>query len=248
MPKRLGIIGAGVIGLELGSVWHRLGAEVVLLEAQPEFLKICDCQIAREALRLYRAQGLDIRLGARVMSSTVKRGKVELIYQDDAGAAHAETFDRLVVAVGRQPNTEGLFAGETELLLDEWGYVHVDQHCLSNVPGVYAVGDLVRGPMLAHKGAEEGVMVAERIAGGEARVNYDIIPAVIYTRPEIAWAGASEQALEAEGHAYRVGVFPCAANARAHAHGETAGLIRCSPTPKPTAFSACTCWRRTPPS
>lgn len=226
VPKRLGVIGAGVIGLELGSVWHRLGAEVVLLEAQKEFLSVCDRQIAREALRRFQAQGLDVRLGARVVACVVRRGRVELSYQDDAGKEHAEKFDRLIVAVGRDPNTEGLFAGETELLLDEWGYVHVDGFCLTNVPGVYAVGDLVRGPMLAHKGAEEGVMVVERIAGHDVRVNYDNIPSVIYTRPEIAWTGSNEQALKSAGRDYRVGTFPFAANARAHAHGDAAGLIK----------------------
>ena len=226
VPKRLGVIGAGVIGLELGSVWQRLGSEVVLLEAQKEFLSVCDRQIARDALRLFRAQGLDIRLGSRVTACAVKRGRVELAYQDEAGKEHAEKFDRLIVAVGRQPNTEGLFASETELLLDEWGFVHVDQHCLTNVPGVHAVGDLVRGPMLAHKGAEEGIMVVERIAGHDARVNYDAIPSVIYTRPEIAWAGATEQDLKAAGRGYRVGTFPFAANARAHAHGDPAGTVK----------------------
>lgn len=226
VPRRLGVIGAGVIGLELGSVWRRLGAEVVLLEAQAEFLNVCDRQIAREALRGFRAQGLTIRLGARVTGCEVKDGAVELEYQDEQGQAHAETFDRLIVAVGRQPNTDGLCATETGLLLDEWGFVHVDRHCLSNLPCVYAVGDLVRGPMLAHKGAEEGVMVVERIAGRETAVNYDTIPSVIYTEPEIAWAGATEQGLTATGAAYRSGVFPFAANGRAHAHGETTGLVK----------------------
>lgn len=226
VPKRLGVIGAGVIGVELGSVWRRLGAEVVLLEAQTDFLSVCDRQVAREALRLFRTQGLDIRLGARVTGCAVKRGKVELDYQDDAGVEHTEKFDRLIVAVGRQPNTDGLFASETGLLLDEWGFVHVDAYCLTSVPGVYAVGDLVRGPMLAHKGAGEGIMVVERIAGHHARVNYETIPSVIYTQPEIAWAGATEQSLEAEGVAHRTGVFPFAANARAHAQGEPAGFVK----------------------
>lgn len=226
VPKRLGVIGGGVIGLELGSVWRRLGADVVVLEAQKEFLSVCDRQIAREALRSFRAQGLDIRLGARVTQCGIKRGRVELGYQDEVGGEHAEKFDRLIVAVGRQPNTEGLFASEAGLLLDEWGFVHVDSCCLTSVPGVYAVGDLVRGPMLAHKGAEEGIMVVERIAGRDTRVNYDAIPSVIYTQPEIAWVGATEETIEAEGMTCRAGVFPFAANGRAHAQGEQTGFVK----------------------
>lgn len=225
VPKRLGIIGAGVIGLELGCVWRRLGAEVVLLEAQEEFLGICDMQIAREALRTYRKQGLELRLGARVMNTGVKGGRVTLGYQDK-GSDHVEQFDRLIVAVGRLPNSDGLFAPETGLLLDGRGFVQVDGHCLSNLPGVHAVGDLVRGPMLAHKGAEEGIMVVERIAGHAAAVNYDTIPSVIYTRPEIAWVGKTEQALKAAGIEYRAGTFPFAVNGRARAHGDTAGMIK----------------------
>lgn len=225
VPKRLGVIGAGVIGLELGSVWQRLGSEVVLLEAQDQFLSMCDEQISREALRHYTRQGLDIRLGARVVSCPIKRGKVEVGYQDKDGD-HTEKVDKLIVAVGRQPNTEGLYASETELLLDEWGYVHVDEQCRSNVPGVYAIGDLVRGPMLAHKGAEEGIMVAEVIAGHAGRVNYDAIPSVIYTRPEVAWVGATEQMLKAAGRHYRSGTFPFAANGRARALGDTGGMVK----------------------
>lgn len=226
VPVRLGVIGAGVIGLELGSVWRRLGSEVVLFEAQAEFLSACDRQIAREALCIFRAQGLDIRLGARVTACAVSDGAVDLEYQDQQGQTRAERFDRLIVAVGRQPNSDDLCASEAGLLLDEWGFVHVDRHCLTNLPGVYAVGDLVRGPMLAHKGAQEGVMVIERIAGRESSVNYDTIPSVIYTLPEIAWAGATEEGLIATGTAYRVGTFPFAANGRAHATGETAGLVK----------------------
>jgi dihydrolipoamide dehydrogenase len=225
VPARLGVIGAGVIGLELGCVWRRLGAEVVLLEAQPEFLSICDRQIAQEALRQYRRQGLDIRLGARVTACEVGHGRVAIHYQDGKGE-HREEVDRLIVAVGRQPNSDGLFAADSEILLDEWGYVHVDEQCRTNLPGVYAIGDLVRGPMLAHKGSEEGIMVAELIAGRKAQVNYDAVPAVIYTRPEIAWVGANEQALQAKGLLYRAGVFPFAANGRARALGDTAGMVK----------------------
>jgi dihydrolipoamide dehydrogenase len=225
VPKKLGVIGAGVIGLELGSVWRRLGSEVVLLEAQERFLAMADAQVAREALKQFTAQGLDIRLGARVKGSKVG-GKHVTIDYDDKNGPHSIDVERLIVAVGRRPNTEGLFAPESELLIDQWGFVHVDEHCLTNVPGVYAVGDLVRGPMLAHKGMEEGVMVAEAIAGHVAEVNYDIIPSVIYTAPEIAWAGKTEEQLKAAGAEYKAGSFPFAANGRARALGAASGFIK----------------------
>lgn len=224
VPKRLGVIGAGVIGLELGSVWRRLGSEVVLLEAQKEFLAFADAQIVREALKAFTTQGLDIRLGARARGSKVEAGRVAVEYQDPQGD-HRETFDRLIVAVGRRPNTNGLCADEAQLLFDEWGFVHVDRQCRTNLPGVYAIGDLVRGPMLAHKGSEEGALVAELIAGHAAEVNYDTIPSVIYTLPEIAWAGKSEQALKSAGVNFKTGVFPFSANSRARAMGAT-GLIK----------------------
>lgn len=225
VPQRLGIIGAGVIGLELGSVWRRLGAQVVLLEAQEAFLAMVDQQIARDALRQFTAQGLDIRLGARVVSSAVKQGKVDVVYQDKVGE-HQLQFDALIVAVGRSPNTRGLSAEGARLLLDEWGFVHVDDYCQTNLPNVYAIGDVVRGPMLAHKGSEEGVMVAERIAGHAAVVNYDLIPSVIYTTPELAWVGLTEQAARNAGEPYRVGSFPFAANSRAKAHQAAQGLVK----------------------
>ncbi len=225
VPARLGIIGAGAIGLELGSVWRRLGSQVVLLEAQPEFLTITDSQVAGEALRQFTSQGLDIRLGARVLGCRILENHVELEYQDHGGD-HRETVDRLIVAVGRRPNTRGLFAPETELLLDEWGVIHVDEQCRTNIPGVYAIGDVVRGPMLAHKGSGEGIMVAERIAGQQSSVNYDTVPSVIYTLPEIAWVGKSEQALRAAGTNFRVGVFPFSASGRALALGNTAGMVK----------------------
>lgn len=225
VPKRLGVIGAGVVGLELGSVWQRLGAEVVLLEAQEAFLTMVDERIAGEAFKQFTAQRLDIRLGARVMGCEVKNGRVAVVYQDKAGERR-EMFDRLIVAVGRRANSQGLAAEETELLLDEWGVVHVDDQCRTNLPGVYAIGDLVRGPMLAHKGSAEGVMVAELIAGRAAAVNYDAVPSVIYTEPEIAWVGKTEQQLRAEGVAYRAGTFPFAANSRARIQGEAAGLVK----------------------
>jgi dihydrolipoamide dehydrogenase len=225
VPKRLGVIGAGVIGLELGSVWRRLGAEVVLLEAQERFLAMVDEAVAKEAHKLFSAQGLDIRLGARVTGTDTRNGRVRVAYQD-AGGDHAEEFDRLVVAVGRRPNGEGLAADEAGLLLDEWGFVHVNDTCRTNLPGVYAIGDLVRGLMLAHKGSEEGIMVAETIAGRPAQVNYEAIPSVIYTQPEIAWVGRSEQQLRGAGVKVTVGTFPFAASGRAKALGQTGGFIK----------------------
>jgi dihydrolipoamide dehydrogenase len=225
VPRRLGVIGAGIIGLELGSVWRRLGAEVVLLEAQEVFLPVADEQVAREALKQFTAQGLEIHLGARVLESRVEKDAVLMRYQDQNGE-HEKTVDRLIVAVGRRPNTDGLFAAETGLLLDEWGFVHVDEHCRTNLPNVHAVGDVVRGPMLAHKGMEEGVMVAERIAGHAASVDYGIVPSVIYTQPEIAWVGKTEQALKQSGESFRAGIFPFVANGRAKAMGEASGFIK----------------------
>ena len=225
VPRRLGVIGAGVVGLELGSVWRRLGSEAVLLEAQENFLSMADEQVAREALKQLTAQGLDIRLGARVLDSRMEKSAVTVRYQDKDGE-HEESVECLIVAVGRRPNTDGLFAAETGLLLDEWGFVHVDEHCRTNLPNVHAVGDVVRGPMLAHKGMEEGVMVAERIAGKPAAVDYDLVPSVVYTHPEIAWVGKTEQALKSAGEPYRAGVFPFAANGRAKAMGEASGFVK----------------------
>jgi dihydrolipoamide dehydrogenase len=225
VPKRLGVIGAGVIGLELGSVWQRLGADVILLEAQERFLAMTDEQVAKEAHKQFTAQGLDIRLGARVTGTSVADGRVRVAYQDMAGEHHEEV-DKLVVAVGRRPNSNGLAADEAGLLLDEWSYVHVDGLCRTNLPGVYAIGDLVRGPMLAHKGSEEGVKVAETIAGRPAPVNHETIPSVIYTLPEIAWVGKTEQQLKSAGVEFRTGVFPFAASGRAKAHGVTSGFVK----------------------
>jgi len=227
VPGRLGIIGAGVIGLELGSVWRRLGASnVTLLEAQDRFLPMVDDQVAKEALKTYKRQGLDIHLGSRVTGSRINAGQVEITYQDGHDNEQVASYDRLIVAVGRRPNTDGLAADEATLLLDEWGYIHVNQHCRTNLPGVYAIGDAVRGPMLAHKGSEEGVMVAELITGHTAQVNYEHIPSVIYTVPEVAWVGKTEQALKAADIDYRVGVFPFAASGRARATGETGGFVK----------------------
>jgi dihydrolipoamide dehydrogenase len=225
VPQRLAIIGAGVIGLELGSVWRRLGAEVTLLEAQPVFLAMIDQQLARSALGLFRKQGLDIRLGALVKSTQPGDDSVAIEYQD-ADGMQSLTVDRLVVAVGRTPRTQGLASAEAGLLLDEGGFVHVDEHCATNLPGVYAIGDAVRGPMLAHKGSEEGVAVAERIAGQSPEVHYDRIASVIYTQPEIAWVGKTEEALKQAGVDYRSGVFPFLASGRARAMQETDGMVK----------------------
>jgi dihydrolipoamide dehydrogenase len=225
VPKRLGVIGAGVIGLELGSVWNRLGAEVVVLEALEEFLPMADQRIARDALKILKGQGLDIRLGTRVMGAEVVDGAVNMSYQDSEGD-HTLTVDKLIVAVGRRPYTEGLLAPDSGVNLDERGFLFVNDICETDAPGVYAVGDVVRGPMLAHKGMEEGVMVAERIAGQKPLVNYDTVPSVIYTHPEIAWVGKTEQALKASGEAYNVGSFPFGVSGRALAANDTEGMVK----------------------
>ena len=224
-PPRLGVIGAGVIGLELGSVWGRLGSEVVLLEALDEFLPMADTRIARDALREFGRQGLDIRLGTRVMGAETQDGSVQVSYQDKHGD-HTVTVDKLIVAVGRRPCTDGLLAPDSGVNIDERGFVYVNDLCATDAPDVYAIGDVVRGPMLAHKGMEEGVMVVERIAGHKPVVNYDCVPSVIYTHPEIAWVGKTEQELKAAGEAVRVGAFPFAATGRALAAGETVGLVK----------------------
>jgi dihydrolipoamide dehydrogenase len=225
VPKTLGVIGAGVIGLELGSVWNRLGTKVLMLEAVEDFLSLVDNQVARDALRQFRKQGLDIQLGTRV-TATQKTGEgVEVRYKNKEGE-HEITVEKLLVSVGRRPNTDNVAAPEADLLFDEGGYIHVDDHCATNLPGVYAVGDVVRGPMLAHKGSEEGIMVAELIAGQPGHLNYDAIPWVIYTNPEIAWVGRTEQALKAAGIPYKTGSFPFSANGRAKAMDVTAGMVK----------------------
>lgn len=226
VPKRLGVIGAGVIGLELGSVWRRLGSEVVLMEALDVFLAILDQQIAREARKTLTKQGLDIRMGCRVTGSAVRRGKVEVTYLTADGAEQKEVFDQLIVCVGRRPHTENLLAPDCGVNLDERGLVFVDDTCATNAPGVWAIGDVVRGPMLAHKGSEEGVMVAERIAGQHTQMNYGIIPNVVYTHPEIAAVGLTEEQVKQSGEPYRVGTFPFAANARAMAADAATGMVK----------------------
>jgi len=228
VPKRLGVIGAGVIGLELGSVWSRLGSEVIVLEAVDSFLPMIDQQIAKEANKILTKQGLDIRLGAKVTGSTLKKGKakgVSVTYEDKEGEKK-EDFDKLIVCVGRRPFTETLLSDDCGVEKDERGFIKVDDYCATSVPGVYAVGDIVRGPMLAHKGSEEGVMVAENIAGHKASLNYELIPSVIYTHPEIAAVGKTEEQLKAEGVQYNVGIFPFAASGRALAANDSEGMVK----------------------
>jgi dihydrolipoamide dehydrogenase len=225
VPKRLGVIGAGVIGLELGSVWRRLGAEVVLLEALETFLPMVDKQIADDGLRQFKRQGLDIRLGAKVLGAEVRGKAVSVTYQESGKELKIEV-DKLIVCVGRRPVTHGLVGEGTGVALDSRGFVQVDEHCKTAAPNVWAVGDVVRGPMLAHKGGEEGVMVAELIAGQAAEVNYATIPSVIYTAPEIAWVGKTEAEVKASGRPYKVGTFPFAPNGRAKALHQTAGLVK----------------------
>lgn len=225
VPKTLGIIGAGVIGLELGSVWRRLGAKVTVLEALPEFLPTADSDLAREALKLFKKQGLDIRLGTRVISTERQPDGVEVCFE--AGDKTEKlVFERLIVAVGRAPRTEGLGAAETGLALDARGFIQVDAEFRTNLPGVRAIGDVIGGPMLAHKASEEGVAVAELLAGQKPQLNHAHVPWVIYTWPEIAWAGATEQALKAAGHKVKVGKFPFMASGRARAMGETDGFVK----------------------
>jgi dihydrolipoamide dehydrogenase len=225
VPKRLGVIGAGVIGLELGSVWRRLGAEVVVLEALPDFLPMADAQVAREALRHFKKLGLDIRLGAKVTGARVAKGEVSVSFTDAKGE-QSLAVDKLVVAIGRRPFTQDLLANGTGVEIDERGFIKVDDHCRTAAAGVFAVGDCVRGPMLAHKGKEEGVAAADAIAGLYAEVNYKVIPSVIYTAPEIAWVGLTEEQVKASGRAYKVGSFPFAASGRARAMEAPAGFCK----------------------
>jgi len=226
VPPRLGVVGAGVIGLELGSVWRRLGSKVVTLEALPNFLPAADEAIAREAWKIFtEEQGLDIRLGVRIGKVNAAKKSVVVDYEHDGKPEKLE-FDRLIVSIGRVPNTDGLGADAVGLKVDARGFIEVDDHCRTNLPNVFAIGDVVRGPMLAHKGKEEGVMVAELIAGQKAHVNLETIPWVIYTSPEIAWVGRTEQQLKADGVPYRVGRAPFSINGRALGHGDTRGFVK----------------------
>ncbi|MDO8277844.1 MAG: dihydrolipoyl dehydrogenase, partial [Burkholderiaceae bacterium] len=226
VPRRLGVIGAGVIGLEMGSVWRRLGAEVTILEGLPTFLGAVDEQIAKEAHKAFTRQGLKVELGVTVGSVQSGKKGVKIAYSDAKGEARTLEVDKLIVSIGRVPRTEGLNAQAVGLQLDERGAIAVDAECRTNLPQVWAVGDVVRGPMLAHKAEEEGVAVAERIAGQHGHVNFNTIPWVIYTSPEIAWVGQTEQQLKAEGRAYKAGTFPFLANGRARALGDTTGMVK----------------------
>ena len=225
VPARLGVIGAGVIGLELGSVWQRLGSEVILLEALPTFLATADQDISKQAGRLFKQQGLDIRLDTLVKSASVSDGEVTVTLEDKNGESEI-SFDRLLVAVGRKPYTEGLLSDDSGVELNEHGQINVNEQSQTTAAGVWAVGDCVRGPMLAHKASEEGVAVAELIAGKAAHIHFDTVPWVIYTDPEIAWVGKTEQQLKEEGIAYRSGSFPFAATGRGLAMGNAAGLVK----------------------
>ena len=225
VPKKLGVVGAGVVGLEMGSVWRRLGAEVTVLEVLPVFLSAADEQVAKEAWKQFAKQGLAIELGVTI--TRVAAGKdVAVEYNDAEGKAHSTRFDKLIVSIGRVPHTAGLNAVAVGLVLDERGFVAVDGDCKTNLAGVWAIGDVVRGPMLAHKAEEEAVAVAERIAGQRGHVDFNTVPWVIYTSPEIAWVGQTEQQLKAAGVAYRAGMFPFTANGRARAMGDTRGFVK----------------------
>jgi dihydrolipoamide dehydrogenase len=225
-PKTLGVIGAGVIGLELGSVWRRLGAEVTVLEAMPTFLGACDEGVAKEAQKLFVKQGLKFSLGVKIGEVKTGKNNVSVQYTDAAGAAQSLTVDRLIVSVGRVPNTDNLNLEAVGLKADERGFIPVDAHCATSVPNIYAIGDVVRGPMLAHKAEDEGVAVAEIIAGQKPHIDYNCIPWVIYTSPEIAWVGKTEQQLKAEGRDYKPGQFPFAANGRALGMGNADGFVK----------------------
>ena len=225
-PKTLGVIGSGVIGLEMGSVWRRLGADVTILEGLPTFLGAVDQQIAKEAHKAFTKQGLKIELGAKVGDIKNTKKNVSIAYTDAKGEAKTLVVDKLIVSIGRVPNTTGLNTEAVGLKLDERGMIEVDAQCRTNVSGVWAVGDVVRGPMLAHKAEEEGVAVAERIAGQHGHVDFDLVPWVIYTSPEIAWVGKTEQQLKESGRALKAGTFPFLANGRARALGDTTGMVK----------------------
>ncbi|MGD9952822.1 MAG: dihydrolipoyl dehydrogenase [Burkholderiales bacterium] len=226
VPRRLGVIGAGVIGLELGSVWRRLGAQVTILEALPEFLGAADEQIAKEAAKVFAKQDLDIQLGVKIAKFSSSKKSLSIQYTASDSSSKTLDCDKLIVSIGRVPNTEGLNGAGVGLKTDERGFIEVDGECRTNLPSVWAIGDVVRGPMLAHKAEEEGAAVAERIAGQKPHVDFNTVPWVIYTAPEIAWVGKTERQLKAEGVEYRAGTFPFSANGRARALGESAGLVK----------------------
>jgi len=224
-PQTLGVIGAGVIGLEMGSVWSRLGTKVTVLEAMDSFLAAADKDVAKEGAKLLKKQGLDIKLSSMVTGTEIVDGKVKVFYKDAAGEQEI-IVDKLIVAVGRRPQTQGLLADDSGVKLDERGFIEVDAQCKTAAPGVYAIGDSVRGPMLAHKASEEGIMAAEIIAGHHAQMNYEVIPSIIYTHPEMAWVGKTEQELKADGVKIKSGKFPFAAIGRSMAANETAGFVK----------------------
>ena len=225
VPERLGVVGAGVIGLELGSVWARLGSEVTVIEAMGDLLFMADRDVAKVAAKDFKSQGLDIKLGARLLGATANSEGVSVDYEDQDGPQKLNV-DKLVVAVGRRPFTDGLFADDAGIQQDERGFIEVDDECRTRVKGVFAIGDCVRGPMLAHKGSEEGVMAADLIAGEVSEVNYDVIPSVIYTAPEIAWVGLTEEQVKSSGRDYKTGSFPFAASGRAKAMEQTSGMVK----------------------
>jgi dihydrolipoamide dehydrogenase len=225
VPKRLGVIGAGIIGLEMGSVWRRLGAKVTILEAVDTFLPMADQQIAKDAERHFKKQGLEIKLGAKVAGADKSKKEVTVHYEDKDGT-HDLKVDKLLVAIGRRPYTEGLLEDGSGVKLDDRGFIKVDEECRTDVKNVWAIGDCVRGPMLAHKGMEEGTAVADLIAGKVAEVNYEVIPAIIYTAPEIAWVGKTEEQLKKEGVNYKAGAFRFAANGRAKALDQAIGMVK----------------------
>ena len=225
VPKTLGVIGAGVIGLELGSVWARLGSKVTVIEAMDDFLFMADKEIAKETLKDFKKQGLDIRLGCKLTSSKSLKNSVNVTYETE-GNSEEMKFDKLIVAVGRKPNTQDVFSEDSGVSLDERGFIYVNEHCQTNAANIWAIGDVVRGPMLAHKGSEEGIMVAERIAGKHAEMNYDLVPSVIYTHPEIAWVSKNEEELKDENVEYKVGKFPFAASGRALAVDQSVGFVK----------------------
>ena len=225
VPGSVAILGAGVIALELGSVWRRLGAKVSLFKSSKGLLPAADQQIAQQASTIFQKQGLDFCFETELLGYAIKKNKIQLKYKNSDGEQEA-LFDKVIVAIGREPRTENLIAEDVAIQFDKRGYIEVDQQCHTSIPGIYAIGDAVRGPMLAHKGSEEGMMVAEIIHGQSARVNYETIPFVVYTSPEIAWCGKTEQQLKESGHDYRVGSFPFASNGRARAVGQTQGLIK----------------------
>ena len=225
VPETLGVVGAGVIGLELGSVWARLGSKVTVIEAMDDFLFMADKEIAKETLKDFKKQGLDIRLGCKLTSSKSLKDSVKISYETK-GKSEEMKFDKLIVAVGRKPNTNNIFSEASGIKLDDRGFISVNEHCETNVSNIWAIGDVVRGPMLAHKGSEEGIMVAERIAGKYAEMNYDLVPSVIYTHPEIAWVGKNEEELKDENIEYKVGKFPFAASGRALAVDQSVGFVK----------------------